>query len=64
MSRAPGGADNSYLFDAEARIKTGDEKEGEGSVQSMASTAFVTFFANRDKWFGWSAVGCGEDAAL
>lgn len=29
-SRAPGGADNSYLFDAEARIKTGDEKEGEG----------------------------------
>lgn len=29
-SRAPGGVDDSYLFDAEARIKTGDEKEGEG----------------------------------
>lgn len=29
-SRAPSGADESYLFDTEARIKTGDEKEGEG----------------------------------
>ncbi|MBH5371507.1 hypothetical protein [Bradyrhizobium glycinis] len=29
-SRVPGGTENSYLFDAEARIKTGDEKEGEG----------------------------------
>lgn len=29
-SRAPGKTDDSYLFDAEARIKTGDEKEGEG----------------------------------
>ena len=29
-SRAPSGVDNSYLFDAQARIKTGDEKEGEG----------------------------------
>lgn len=29
-SGAPGGMDNSYLFDDEARIKTGDEDEGEG----------------------------------
>ena len=29
-SRAPGGFEDSYLFDTEARIKTGDEKEGEG----------------------------------
>lgn len=29
-SRAPGGTEDKYLFDAEARIKTGDEKEGEG----------------------------------
>ncbi|WP_369723395.1 hypothetical protein AB8Z38_05095 [Bradyrhizobium sp. LLZ17] len=29
-SRAPGGTDDSYLVDGEARIKTGDEKEGEG----------------------------------
>lgn len=29
-SRAPSGVDDSYLFDAEARIKTGDEKEAEG----------------------------------
>ncbi|MCP3390929.1 hypothetical protein NLM27_19290 [Bradyrhizobium sp. CCGB12] len=29
-SRAPGGVDDSYLFDDEARIKTGDENEGEG----------------------------------
>ncbi|WFU15989.1 hypothetical protein [Bradyrhizobium sp. CB3481] len=29
-SRAPGGIEDSYLFDTEARIKTEDEKEGEG----------------------------------
>jgi len=29
-SRAPGGVDDSYLFDDEARIKTGDENEGDG----------------------------------
>jgi hypothetical protein len=29
-SRAPSGADNSYLFDDEFRIKTGDKDEGDG----------------------------------
>lgn len=29
-SRAPGGADNTYLFDEEARIKTGDKDEADG----------------------------------
>lgn len=29
-SRAPGGVDDSYLFDGEARIKTGDKDEGDG----------------------------------
>jgi hypothetical protein len=29
-SRAPGGVEDSYLFDAEARIKTGDEKDHNG----------------------------------
>lgn len=29
-SRAPGGVDDSYLFDDEARIKTGDKDEGDG----------------------------------
>ncbi|WP_291846455.1 hypothetical protein [Bradyrhizobium sp.] len=29
-SRAPGGVENSYLFDDEARIKTGGENEGDG----------------------------------
>ena len=29
-SRAPGGVDDTYLFDDEARIKTGDKDEGDG----------------------------------
>jgi hypothetical protein len=29
-SRAPGGADSSYLFDDEARVKTGNKDEGDG----------------------------------
>ncbi|MDN5005545.1 hypothetical protein ACFQZO_32315 [Bradyrhizobium sp. GCM10027634] len=29
-SRAPGGVDDSYLFDDDARIKTGDKDEGDG----------------------------------
>lgn len=29
-SRAPGGVDDSYLFDEEARLKTGDKDEGDG----------------------------------